>query len=89
MNQEWREQAACRGMDISRFFIPKATPGQHQMYREARSICGACPVQEQCLEYVMEVEKEEWKFRSGFWAGLTAQQRYNLQVQRDRSRRVA
>lgn len=54
----WREQSLCRGLDVSVWF-PSTNLGyepgvtQRGMYGEARSICAACPVATECLDYAL------------------------------------
>lgn len=37
--------------------------------REAREVCGRCPVKEQCLDYALETERTDG-LRTGIWGGL-------------------
>ncbi len=62
---DWSDQAACRGMDINIFF-----PGQGQDVREAKAVCRACPVREDCKRYAYE-NREMF----GVWGGTTEKER--------------
>ena len=53
---EWREQAACRGMDTALFFGPDigdgqgAANGSSSWVAEAKRVCCGCPVAVDCAE---------------------------------------
>lgn len=51
-------------------------------YDEARTICMACPVREQCLDHAL-AEKERW----GMWGGLTPIERRRIE-RKDRRQRL-
>lgn len=75
----WTSQAACTGMDTNALFF-----SDHRVRRETRETCAGCPVQSDCLEYIMAVEAgADRKHRAGFYAGLSSEQRYQLARQRD------
>ena len=61
---EWRERAACTGKQELFFNDNKGT-----LVREAKAICGMCPVQSQCLAHAMKHQEY------GIWGGLTANER--------------
>jgi len=75
--------AACNGTDTSVFF-----PVSDTFAGEAKAICAACPVADQCLEYAVQTHQPD-----GVWGGLTAAERHRLirrrqkvaREQRDRS----
>jgi WhiB family redox-sensing transcriptional regulator len=75
--------AACKGTDTTVFF-----PVSDTFAGEAKAICAACPVAEQCLEYAVQTHQPD-----GVWGGLTAVERHRLirrrqkvaREQRDRS----
>ena len=53
----WTEEANCKGADADIFF-----PERGASTRKAKSICRACSVQEDCLEFAIEQsEKGESK----------------------------
>ncbi|WP_405579098.1 WhiB family transcriptional regulator [Streptomyces sp. NBC_01092] len=47
---EWRLRAACRGQDISLWFIDKGH------YSTALTICGSCAVRAECLYDALVIE---------------------------------
>lgn len=71
---DWREAAACKGLDSDLFYPAKNFADNT---KEAREICESCPVNKQCLE--VSVRNSE---PFGIWAGLTNRQRRTLKQQR-------
>lgn len=65
---DWREQAACRGMETAIFF---PTRGDNAGVAQARSICAGCPVRRQCLDNALADTGD----RYGIRGGLTARER--------------
>lgn len=68
MEQEWQEQALCAQTDPEAFF-----PEKGGSTREAKRICQACPVQDDCLEFALENDE-----RFGIWGGLSERERRRL-----------
>lgn len=68
----WMDSAQCVGLPTELFF--DTTYAGH-----AKSVCGACEVREQCLEYALTQEVH------GVWGGLTDRERTKL---RSRARSV-
>ena len=66
--QEWQEQALCAQTDPEAFF-----PEKGGSTREAKRICQACAVRDECLEYALL--KDE---RFGIWGGLSERERRRL-----------
>ncbi|GGS71955.1 transcriptional regulator WhiB [Streptomyces pseudogriseolus] len=64
----WQEEALCAqtGGD---FFFPE--PGSS--VREAKRICGLCPIRAACLEYALTHD-----MRFGVWGGLSEKERHEL-----------
>ncbi|MBK5265840.1 MAG: WhiB family transcriptional regulator [Acidimicrobiia bacterium] len=65
---DWKERAACRGMDPSVFFPPS---GNRKALARARAICEGCQSQEDCL--LIGIDQTE-----GIFAGTTPRQRKSL-----------
>lgn len=65
----WREQAACKGMDVSIFFPPAGGEGV-KLANRAKKICATCPVTEPCLQYSLDMNDRE-----GVFGGFTGMQR--------------
>lgn len=59
---EWAEAAACRGMDPEVFFPERGE--RRAGYRQAKSVCGRCPVRDDCLNYATAANE-----RYGVWGG--------------------
>ena len=78
----WREQAACAGIDSEVFF---PTSEEEPASEEAKAICAECPVREACLQYALATNQA-----AGVWGGLDAGDRRRMRRRiRDRERRKA
>lgn len=77
MNQSWRAQAACRGLDTEIFY---PIPEDEEAEMAAKAICETCPVREACLEYALGSRERE-----GVWGGTTERERRRIVRQRRRS----
>jgi WhiB family redox-sensing transcriptional regulator len=73
--ERWLLQALCLGVDPDLFF-----PERGASTREAKTVCAACPVRPECLDYAIENGE---KF--GIWGGLSERER--RKVKRERSAR--
>jgi WhiB family redox-sensing transcriptional regulator len=65
-------EANCQGVDPEFFF-----PERGESTKEAKAVCRACDVQEECLEYSL-ANKE----RFGIWGGLSERERRRLRRRR-------
>lgn len=68
LGQEWRELAACSGRTDDLFF--PSNESDFSMVRNAKALCRACPVLEECLQYALDTKQTE-----GIWGGLTSRER--------------
>lgn len=68
VDQDWQEQALCAQTDPEAFF-----PEKGGSTREAKRICRACGVRDECLEYALEHDE-----RFGIWGGLSERERRRL-----------
>ncbi|MET8946383.1 WhiB family transcriptional regulator [Streptomyces sp. NPDC004542] len=69
----WRDHAACRHEDPDLFF-PVGTTGPALLQeRQAKAVCGRCPVRDQCLDWAMETGQT-----LGIWGGTTESERRAL-----------
>ena len=64
---EWQNRASCRDHPEPDLWFPG--PGR-ETTRRAKTICGDCPVQTECLHYALD---EHITF--GVWGGLTREER--------------
>lgn len=64
-DQQWMHDAKCLDADPEAFF-----PEKGGSTREAKRICSACPVREECLEYALANDE-----RFGIWGGLSERER--------------
>jgi WhiB family transcriptional regulator, redox-sensing transcriptional regulator len=72
-NDGWRLQAACRDTDPDLFFPVGTTGPALDQIATARAVCGACPVQEPCLEFALMTNQD-----SGIWGGTSEDERRKL-----------
>ena len=71
VEKEWQDQALCAQTDPDAFF-----PDKGGSTREAKRICKACGVRDECLEYALEHDE-----RFGIWGGLSDRERRRLKKQ--------
>lgn len=71
IEQEWQEHALCAETDPEAFF-----PEKGGSTREAKRICQACSVRDECLEYALRHDE-----RFGIWGGLSERERRRLKKQ--------
>lgn len=65
---DWRELALCREIDGDLWF-----PELGESVREAKAVCGRCPVRAECLDYAL-AHNEVF----GVWGGLSVLERRAL-----------
>lgn len=70
-DDDWRTQAACRGLDPELFFPPRG----NRTATEAKAVCRTCPVRTQCLDFANSYPEPE---RHGVWGGVTERQRRRM-----------
>ena len=75
----WQRQANCMGVDPDLFF-----PERGASTKEAKEVCRACVVREDCLEYALDNGE---KF--GIWGGMSERERRRLRRARAVARRAA
>ena len=66
----WHRHAKCRGMDTTIFFYGQIGRNRAD---EARTICAACPVRQDCLNEALATEPTGFRF--GFLGGMTPDER--------------
>jgi WhiB family redox-sensing transcriptional regulator len=77
VNEDWREQAACRSTDPD-FFFPVGTTGPAiKQIENAKAICRICDVQVDCLSYALNNHEDY-----GVWGGTSEQERRTIQNNR-------
>ncbi len=64
----WQERALCAQTDPEAFF-----PEKGGSTREAKKVCRACEVQEECLEYALTHDE-----RFGIWGGMSERERRRI-----------
>lgn len=80
----WRDHAACNGLDTNIFFTPRK--GVANPFAEAKAICATCPVRDACLTDALNREPPSsdngFTSRYGVWGGLTPDERKALARER-------
>ena len=74
---DWRDDAACRDMDIAIFF-----PDSEDKSEAAKGVCAACLVRESCLEFALATRQDD-----GVWGGFTETERRRLRRRRQQGAR--
>lgn len=69
----WREAAACRDSEPTLFFPIGTTGLAVEQIEEAKGICTACLVTEDCLQYALQTNQE-----AGVWGGYAEDERRRL-----------
>lgn len=64
----WQADALCAQTDPEAFF-----PEKGGSTRDAKKVCGACTVKQQCLEYALANDE-----RFGIWGGMSERERRRL-----------
>ena len=73
MNDEWRNDAACKGKPTEWWYPPQANiPGPDRNAARAKAICAECPVALDCAAYA-DNNRERW----GIWGGYSIAHRRN------------
>ncbi|MGH8901156.1 MAG: WhiB family transcriptional regulator [Egibacteraceae bacterium] len=70
---DWRDRAACLGLDVELFFPLGATGPALEQTERAKAVCARCPVSASCLEWALRTNQD-----AGIWGGLTEDQRRTL-----------
>ena len=75
----WKQFANCLGVDPDLFF-----PERGASTKEAKRVCSACDVRDECLEYALDNGE---KF--GIWGGMSERERRRVRRERALARRQA
>jgi WhiB family transcriptional regulator, redox-sensing transcriptional regulator len=79
VQDDWRQDAACKGADIDLFFAIDDEGIGH-----AKEICAVCPVRHECLEWALTNHQDD-----GIWGGFTEVERRRIRRRRRTAARVA
>jgi len=66
----WRTQSACTSLDPELFFPIGSTGDAVEQIVQAKAICSACPVRNDCLTFAITSNQEY-----GVWGGTTEDER--------------
>ncbi|MEV7275189.1 WhiB family transcriptional regulator [Streptomyces bacillaris] len=82
-SSDWRHFAACAESEPDLFF-PLGTTGPALLQvMEAKTVCGTCPVQPDCLQWALGNDVQD-----GVWGGLSEDERRALKRRRARTATV-
>jgi WhiB family transcriptional regulator, redox-sensing transcriptional regulator len=73
LDDTWQRKAACRGPESVLFFpptVPEPRPDREAREARAKAICGACPVERECLEFALRIREPH-----GIWGGRNESER--------------
>jgi len=76
----WRVHGLCRDDEAVYFFAPphfERKPEKDAREGQARALCGACPVRDECLDYALTLQEPH-----GIWGGLNELERRRLSSRR-------
>lgn len=83
--QSWSDDAACITVEPDLHYPAKTCgPDAEIQVREAKTVCGGCPVRRQCLSWALDTHEQH-----GIWGGLTPTERHNLRRRQRRAGRAA
>lgn len=80
---KWMKRGACRGNPPDIWHPDDEDRNAQIAYRTARTICDACPVKEDCLEYALANNIDH-----GMWGGHTPRERRRIRRRRRRANRA-
>jgi WhiB family transcriptional regulator, redox-sensing transcriptional regulator len=69
----WRDHAACRGLDPDLFFPVSSSGASLTDIEAAKRVCQRCPVRTPCLHWALDLGQV-----SGIWGGTTEEERRAL-----------
>ena len=67
-HEPWIALRACSGLPVEIFY-----PARGEDVKLAKSICRACPVREECLDYAIRVNE-----KNGIWGGRSERERRRI-----------
>lgn len=83
-DNDWRQESACRDVDPGIFFPVGGSNMAVDQIDEAKAICNACFVKDECLDFALHANQE-----SGIWGGTSEDERRRLRRQWLAARRKA
>lgn len=81
---EWMRHGVCRSDHVPRHDPAIWFPGRGASLRDARELCGSCPVRAECREYALTLPEHH-----GVWGGLSERERRRIRRERRRTERAA
>jgi WhiB family transcriptional regulator, redox-sensing transcriptional regulator len=74
-DDDWRSRGACRTADPDLFFPVSSSGMSNFQLRQAKVICGRCPVKAQCLEFALATHQVH-----GVWGGTSERERTRMRA---------
>lgn len=81
---DWRDEAACVGVDPEAFFPIGTTGPAVEQIEQAKAVCARCPVLGRCLAFAVEMGLTD-----GVWGGLSEEERKAMKRRAARTRQRA
>jgi WhiB family transcriptional regulator, redox-sensing transcriptional regulator len=75
--EDWRYDAACKGIEPNLFFPVGNTDPALEQTERAKEVCRNCTVQAFCLKYALDTREP-----FGIWGGATEEERRKMLRQR-------
>ena len=72
-SHDWQEHSLCKTAQNLQLFFPERGGSS----KPARTVCGLCPVKEQCLEYALNNKEAH-----GIWGGTSDRERRLIRKER-------
>lgn len=81
-DDSWRDHGPCLQEDPDLFFPVGTGPDAKKQTREAKAVCGTCPVTAQCLQWALDTQQD-----TGVWGGLSEKERRRFHHRRSTGNR--
>jgi WhiB family redox-sensing transcriptional regulator len=81
---DWVIHAKCQSEDPELFFPVGQSDGAAEQEKQAVAVCQKCHVREHCLEYALDINRQEF----GVWGGMGEADRKELLNIRNKARRA-
>jgi WhiB family transcriptional regulator, redox-sensing transcriptional regulator len=76
---DWRVSAECASLETAIFFPDPDGADYEGAVLDAKAICAACPVRNDCLEFAIRTRQDD-----GVWGGATPEERRSIRRRRRR-----
>lgn len=73
MNEDWRDNALCKGKDTNLFYPEANVKGGKKQVADVKAICRMCLVSSECLAFAINNDEQ-----FGIWGGLLPKERMKV-----------